>query len=181
MPVSCSRCDRAAIAKGFCDTHYRAARRRGELNARERDPVKRFWSRVDKTGPVPSNVPHLGACWLWTAAADDKGYGRVGWQGRTELVHRVSYRLLHGSIPDELPLDHLCRVPSCVRPSHLEPVPTRVNTARGLHPSAHALNTGVCINGHERTAQNVNAMGRWCKRCHADQQRQYTQRIIEQL
>lgn len=120
----------------------------------------RFWSNVDKTGD----------CWLWLRAKDAKGYGRVGWGGKVLLAHRVAYELFFGQIPDGLPLDHLCRVPACVNPGHLEPVPTRENTARGVHPSATALRENRCVNGHNYTPENTY---RWrgerqCRQCMRD-------------
>jgi hypothetical protein len=35
-----------------------------------------------------------------------------------------------GPVPEGLELDHLCRVTTCVRPSHLEPVTTGENVRR---------------------------------------------------
>lgn len=71
-------------------------------------------------------------CWIWKFAKDKHGYGvfanrtRVG---KSRLAHRESYLRATGQIPD-LPLDHLCQVPSCVRPEHLEPVTPGENVRR---------------------------------------------------
>lgn len=47
---------------------------------------ERFWSKVDRNGPVPEHRPDLGPCWLWTAYVDAHGYGvfsvPVGENGR---------------------------------------------------------------------------------------------------
>lgn len=150
-------CTRGVVARGYCDRHYRLARRRGEIKARERNPVARFWSNVDRTGD----------CWLWLKAKDANGYGRVGWDGKVLLAHRVAYELVLGPIPDGLPLDHLCRVTNCINPGHLEPVPTRENTARGDHPSATALRENRCVNGHDYTPENTYKWRgrRQCRQC----------------
>src|ERR1035437_6155952 len=96
---------------------------------------ERFWAKVDRNGPVPAHRPELGPCWVWEAGHERHGYGRVGWGAAAMLAHRWAYREAHGSIP-ELPLDHLCVNPPCVRPSHLEAVPQRENMRRGTIVSA---------------------------------------------
>lgn len=76
----------------------------------DQEAIDRFWSRVDKTG----------TCWVWTGApATKEGYGRVGIDGRKHLVHRLSYVLANGQIPDGLLVLHTCDNPPCVRPDHL--------------------------------------------------------------
>jgi hypothetical protein len=50
----------------------------------------------------------------------------------TDKVHRVVYRLLVGTIPEGLTLDHLCFVPCCCNPDHLEPVTRAENTRRQM-------------------------------------------------
>lgn len=42
--------------------------------------MKRFWSKVDKDGPIPAHKPELGQCWVWTASKNNAGYGRFGFQ-----------------------------------------------------------------------------------------------------
>jgi hypothetical protein len=61
-----------------------------------------------------------GSCWVWTGYRDSKGYGRVGdATGRTVLVHRASYEVHVGSIPDGLCVLHHCDNPPCMNPAHL--------------------------------------------------------------
>jgi hypothetical protein len=48
------------------------------------------------------------------------------------MAHRAMYAEHMGPIPDGLVLDHLCRVKSCVNPTHLEPVTPLVNFQRGM-------------------------------------------------
>jgi hypothetical protein len=84
------------------------------------DPDKWFWSRVDKAGPIPTNQPGLGPCWLWTGPHDRRGYGflYVG-SRRRYRTHRVAYALAVGPIPDGLGVLHHCDTPPCCNPAHL--------------------------------------------------------------
>lgn len=117
-----------------------------------------FWARVDRSGD----------CWLWTGALV-KGYGRTAWQGEQRPAHRLAYELAIGPIPDGLVVDHLCRVPACVNPSHLEPVTQRENTLRGeTIPARNAAKTH-CRWGHPLSGENLKMKaGKWrqCRECH---------------
>jgi HNH endonuclease len=70
-------------------------------------------------------------CWIWTAGKDLDGYGFVKRDGVQRRVHRWFYELVHGVLPKDVPLDHLCQTPSCVNPAHVEPVTVATNTQRG--------------------------------------------------
>ena len=102
--------------------------------------------------------PNSG-CWLWLAGLNPAGYGIIMTGSRSDgsrgpaLAHRVSYRLHHGSIPNGLGLDHLCRVRCCVNPGHLEAVPQRVNSARS-ELTIGTINSKKthCPQGHEYDA-----------------------------
>ena len=52
--------------------------------------------------------------------------------GKLRSAHRTYYERKFGPIPEDLTLDHLCRVRSCVNPDHLEAVPLVVNVDRGI-------------------------------------------------
>lgn len=73
------------------------------------------------------------SCWLFVEAGRENrnGYGRMYWQGRELMAHRLSYEAHVGPIPDGLLLDHKCRMRCCVNPEHLEPVTVQENTLRG--------------------------------------------------
>ncbi|MDG4910781.1 HNH endonuclease, partial [Mesorhizobium sp. WSM4898] len=59
------------------------------------------------------------------------------------------YENIKGSIPGGLVLDHLCRVPSCINPDHLEAVPNKENILRGMSKQAINKRKTRCANGHE--------------------------------
>lgn len=70
-------------------------------------------------------------CWLWTAGTTSGGYGHFHWRGVYHQAHRFMYGVLVAIVPDDLSMDHLCRVRACVNPAHLEPVTAAVNAQRG--------------------------------------------------
>src|SRR6266850_2543608 len=117
-----------------------------------------FWDKVDKAGPVPAHRPDLGPCWLWTgskAGYAPHQYGQFGVQRIKKLAHRLSYTELFGEIPINKQLDHLCRTPSCVNPSHLELVTSRMNTLRGTGPTSVNAKKTHCIHGHAFAGDNL--------------------------
>lgn len=71
------------------------------------------------------------ACWVWKGKPNSAGYGRTQKDKKTVLAHRAVYELHNGPITDGLELDHLCRIPACVNPAHLDPVTHLVNVRRG--------------------------------------------------
>ncbi len=122
VPCSVEDCDRSRYSNELCSLHYGRLRKYGSTDDRKRPVADRFWEKVNKTK----------ACWLWTAALN-VGYGVFGVKaGRNMLAHRWAYEDANGPIADGTHLDHLCRTPACVRPSHLEPVLPRENMRRGF-------------------------------------------------
>lgn len=73
-------------------------------------------------------------CWLWQGArvGGRLRYGCLRDGDRHQYAHRIMYRAHVGPIPRGLVLDHLCEVPWCVRPSHLEAVTQSENIRRGF-------------------------------------------------
>jgi hypothetical protein len=89
-------------------------------------------------------------CHIWIACKDDKGYGNFSVNNRMKRAHRVSYATYHRKeIPPSLQIDHLCRINSCINPSHLEVVTLRKNVIRGassiLHKNKTSIFTGVSL------------------------------------
>jgi len=136
----------------------------------------RFWRKVE-IGPAPSCAPELGPCWLWTAAKDPVGgYGWFRVDSHTmRRAHLALWVMLGRPIPHGKELDHLCRRPHCVRPSHLEPVTRQENVRRGLVPITNGRTWGErthCSAGHEYTEATTylraNSSGfiRQCRVCH---------------
>lgn len=88
--------------------------------------VERFWAKVDKDGPVPTHLPSLGPCWVWTRATTEWGYGVLRFSGRRWRAHRVAWEMANGDIPQGQLVLHRCDNPRCVKnvadesgPAHL--------------------------------------------------------------
>ncbi len=127
----------------------------------------RFWSKVNKNGAPSPHCPERGPCWIWTAYTDRIGYGIFSVFPRRVGAHRWAYENTIGAIKRGFSLDHLCRVPSCVRPSHLEPVTHQTNVLRGVGPTARNAVMTHCKRGHPFTAENTywSAGSRVCRAC----------------
>lgn len=140
----------------------RARRRALKTSRPKRSALDRFWSKVNRNGPIPEHAPDLGPCWIWLAGRHRNGYGFFFLDDRNVGAHVAAYRLLVGKIPEGLQLDHLCWNPQCVNPGHLEPVTGRINIWRywgTVRP--------FCPAGHRYTLDNLVAErpGRTCKTC----------------
>jgi HNH endonuclease len=119
-------------------------------------------------------------CWVCDLSVNRWGYARVRWPTGTSskrVVHRVTYELFVGPVLEGLELDHLCRVPACCRPDHMEPVTKQANTQRSTAGAWRAQVERAkthCPAGHEYSFENtwVNKRGhRFCRKCHADRAR----------
>jgi len=105
----------------------------------------RFWKKVrgDSNG-----------CWVWTGAHGAKGHGTF-WEKPDFIgAHVWAYKTLIGPLPEGTEIDHLCRNPPCVNPTHMEPVTHRENVLRGEGLPAQRAKQTQCRLGHEFTRMN---------------------------
>lgn len=108
-------------------------------------------------------------CWIWQGVVTCTGYGRITYQYKPWMAHRLSYEAFVGPIPEGLTLDHLCRTPLCCNPDHLEAVTQTENTRRGRtigyeHPNAPK----TCKRGHSPETHRFRTVvrnGKEVKRC----------------
>jgi HNH endonuclease len=117
-------------------------------------------------------------CWIWTGAQDSQGYGNVRVGRSVRKAHRVVYEHVNGPVALDLDCDHLCRQPSCVRPSHIEPVSHADNVRRGRArtvPGARQRAKTHCPQGHPYDLGNTYVQpstgGRCCRACDREKKR----------
>lgn len=118
----------------------------------------RFWSKVSKTGE----------CWLWIGSLNNNGYGQMRINTRSHLAHRLSYELTYGKISKGLVVNHLCEMPNCVNPKHLEAITQLENVHKGrASRSKPHKQRAYCKNGHSMVPENVYIYknNRACREC----------------
>jgi hypothetical protein len=87
---------------------------------------ERFWKKVDKNGPIPSDPKVLALypeiantnCWLFTGCLNSDGYGHTSLEGSPISAHRLAWFVETGEWPTPEAC-HKCDVPACVRFEHL--------------------------------------------------------------
>lgn len=101
---------------------------------------ERFWSKVNKNGPIIR--PELGPCWLRSSAKHPDRRGCFYFEGSNKPAPVVAYILTYGPLPTDKPWAlHHCDNPPCVRPDHLFPGTNDDNVADMLAKGRHWSST----------------------------------------
>lgn len=159
---ACERCKK--IFKGTGRTSRFCSKlclwgRKSKIKALPRgNHLKRFWSNVDKSTD----------CWIWKGALSGKGYGLFGFNKIRKSAHIISFELLNGLVPSDRELDHTCKNPPCINPSHLEPVTHQINMLRGNTFARVNKSKTHCPKGHEYNSENTRMApngSRLCREC----------------
>jgi len=96
----------------------------------ERHAIQALYRRTARAGCQNSKIPlherlfnrvvfGTTDCWHWCGPTNTFGYGRMTYQGRLQVAHRLSWIAFNGPIPDGLSVLHKCDNPSCINPEHL--------------------------------------------------------------
>ena len=125
--------------------------------------IRRFWSYVTKTDD----------CWPWTGSIHNTGYGRMKAKHKQVFVHRVSWEMSNGPIPNGMFVLHRCDNPPCVRPDHLflgtKGDNNRDRVAKGRSAGGQLKsNKTHCPHGHPYSGDNLYVrpdQGRECRVC----------------
>jgi hypothetical protein len=162
-------CGRLVHGHGWCKLHYDRWEHHQSpyWEPQPLSPEKRFWAKVNKDGPIPELRPDLGPCWVWIGAKS-RGYAHLKVNGRVHKGHRWAYEHFIGLIPEGLEPDHLCRNRGCVNPAHLEPVPHKENSLRGISFAAENAAKTHCPKGHPYDLFNTwrgRSGKRFCRMC----------------
>lgn len=176
MAATCLGCGNdvtGKIRRGRCERCYRAHLRQ----------LKRDGAYVSQVTPTAdASLARVGAtvlnrieisaegCWRYKGSINADGYGIVDVSRRFPQIraHRAAWEAVVGPIPAGMELDHLCHGRDadclggaqcmhrrCVNPTHLEPVPGSVNTARGKSLSSINAQKTHCLRGHAFTPENT--------------------------
>jgi hypothetical protein len=117
---------------------------------------RRFWSKVCIKGACD--------CWEWSAAVNDKGYGRFSYKGKSERAHRVAFILSGGMLTTEKPyVLHHCDNPLCVNPKHLFSGNMKDNTQDMMKKSRQNNAIGEKASKAKLTTQEVLEIRYLCK------------------
>lgn len=128
---SIPECEEPTVGQGYCRHHYYKLLYYGDPEhsgsgrwfAHGDTYQERFWSRVNKDGPIQ---PHMVTqCWEWLAGryVEKNGkpsYGVVTHEGRSYPAHRFAWFVHHGKWPAKgKQILHSCHNPVCCNPDHL--------------------------------------------------------------
>jgi hypothetical protein len=141
-------------------------------------PVKLVGIPLSVAGSFVQRITVTPKCWYWLFDKPTTYRGVAHYNKRSIPVHRLSYLIFNGELPAGKEIHHVCEIPNCVNPEHLQ----------ALTPEDHSKITGnmlrvkfrkdCCKYGHPRdtTEQHITKAGkRLCKLCRiATQERRKT-------
>lgn len=73
---------------------------------------RNFWSKI--------HISEAVNCWDWTGLVHTSGYGRITFQNKDYVAHRVAYFLHTGTNPLSSNVIQTCENQKCCNPAHLQ-------------------------------------------------------------
>lgn len=114
-----------------------------------------------------ARLSSIAECLVYQGYRDAKGYGRIGFRGRTWKTHRLAWMFANGPIPSGLQVRHSCDNPPCCNPAHLL-LGTNADNMRDMRERGGHMKA-ACPHGHPFTTDNTRiARGnhqRVCRTC----------------
>lgn len=135
--VPCLVCNKRAIARHLCKSHYYQAYRAGTLEKHHELTVEvAAYARLRKAAETAGSDL---ACWIWPGTKHGSGYGIVLLEGEVRVrAHRWVWEQIHDPIPEGMIIMHDCDTRPCVNPAHLRLATRAENNRDAASKARHA-------------------------------------------
>jgi hypothetical protein len=158
------------------------ARPAGQGTSRRVGGSPRLTEKDERRFRAQVALPDSNGCMRWLGYVRKDGYASFYLAGKQVLIHRVSYVLAYGPIPEGLDVDHVkakgCRYRDCSAPDHLEAVTPQENHRRG-EAGVNMRRKTHCPQGHAYAGDNLivtKAGSRRCRTCARATNQRYEER-----
>lgn len=142
----CVSCGNSAVRHGYSLTRKTSRQcLKCYLTQMSKPSIDRLYKRL-------SNTSDKDACWIWTGARRNGGYGNIRVNGKRLPASRLSWILHNGEIPDGYQVCHKCDNPPCCNPLHLFLGTPRDNVHDMISKGRQA--TGKAVASHSRLTED---------------------------